>query len=193
MSCEMWCKFSPWSSGSAHTRQFEFTTRLGTKENRQLYFSYVRQHARGDINDANNYLGNFPFPIMRQSVVASLPTEIPNRFLLWGSYSLPHKFTITPKFELRNGFAYQYTDVYQNYVASVGPQPRFPRYFSGDIRISKDIQVAGKHAIRLSGSVLNLANHFNALEVHANAADPQSGSFFGNYSRKFLVDFDFLY
>ena len=124
---------------------------------------------------------------------STFPSEIPNRFLLWGSYSLPHKFRITPKFELRNGFPYQYTDVFQNYVANTGLQPRFPRYFSGDIRVSKDIEVFGKHAIRLSGSVLNLTNHFNALEVHSNIADPQFGTFFGNYSRKFLVDFDFLY
>jgi len=125
--------------------------------------------------------------------LTSVPGEIPNRFLLWGSYSLPHKFTLTPKFELRNGFPYQNTDVYQNYVATTGPPPRFPRYFSGDIRLSKDIQVSPKHAIRLSGSVLNLTNHFNALEVHTNTADPLMGTFFGNYSRKFLLDFDFLY
>jgi len=125
--------------------------------------------------------------------VASLPSEIPNRFLLWGSYSLPRKFTITPKFEMRNGFPYQYTDVYQNYVVNAGPQPRFPRYLSLDIRLSKDIMVTPKHAIRLSGSVLNLTNHFNALEVHANRADPLFGTFFGNYDRKFMVDFDFLY
>ncbi|MGZ4787704.1 MAG: TonB-dependent receptor [Terriglobales bacterium] len=181
------------SAGSAHTRQFEFIARVGAKENRQFIFSYVRQHARGDLNDASAYLGNFPFPIVRQNIVASLPSEVPNRFLLWGSYSLPRKFTVTPKFELRNGFSYQYTDVYQNYIAGFGPQSRFPRYFSLDMRISKDIMVTPKHAIRLSGSVLNLTNHFNALEVHSNTADPLFGTFFGNYSRKFTVDFDFLY
>ncbi len=181
----------PW--GSAHTRQFEFTARIGAKETRQVFFSYVRQHARGDINDANTYLGNFPFPVVRQSVTGSLPSEIPNRFLLWGSYALAHKITVTPKFELRNGFPYQYTDVFQNYIVNTGLQPRFPRYFSADVRVSKDIQVSAKHAIRLSGSVINLTNHFNALEVHANTFDPQFGNFFGNYSRKFVVDFDFLY
>jgi len=181
------------SSGSAHTRQFEFVARIGARENRRFYFSYVRQQARGYFNDTNTYLGNFPFPVVRQNLQASVPSEIPNRFLLWGSYALPHKFTLTPKFELRNGFPYQFTDVYQNYVAAGGPQPRFPRYFSADVRLSKDIQVSAKHAVRLSGRVINLTNHFNALEVHANSADPLFGTFFGNYSRKFVVDFDFLY
>jgi hypothetical protein len=179
--------------GSAHTRQFEFTTRIGAKSTRQFFFSYVRQRARGDINDASTYVGNFPFPVVRQNLAGSLPSEIPNRFLLWGTYSLPHKMLIAPKLELRNGFPYQYTDVYQNYVAAAGPQPRFPRYFSVDIRLSKDIQVSAKHAIRLSGTAFNLTNHFNALEVHQNVGDPLFGTFFGNYSRKFTVDFDFLY
>jgi Carboxypeptidase regulatory-like domain len=182
------------SNGSAHTRQAEFTSRIGNQKNRQFFFSYVRQYAVGNISDASNYLGNFPFPVIRQDLIAALPSEIPNRFLLWGVYSLPHKFTLTPKFEVRNGFPYQYTDVLQNYVASTGPQPRFPRYFAADMRLSKDFDVdGGKHAVRLSGSVFNLTNHFNPLEVHTNLADPQFGTFFGNYNRKFTVDFDFLY
>lgn len=181
------------SGGSAHTRQWEFTSQVGAKETRQFFFSYVRQHARGDINDASGYLGNYPFPVVRQNLVGSLPSEVPNRFLLWGTYSLPKKMMVMPKVEVRSGFPFQYTDVYQNYVATAGPQPRFPRYFSFDARLSKDIQISSKHAIRLSGSVFNLTNHFNALEVHSNVADPLFGTFFGNYNRKFTVDFDFLY
>jgi hypothetical protein len=62
-----------------------------------------------------------------------------------------------------------------------------------DLRASKDIQVTPKHAIRLSATVTNLTNHFNALEIHSNVTDPQYGRFFGNTNRKFVVDFDFLF
>lgn len=181
------------ADGSARTRQFEFTARIGAKESRQFFFSYVRQHAVGNVTDANNYLGNFPFPVARQSMEASLSGEIPNRFLLWGSYQVGKTWTITPKIETRNGFPYYPTDVYQQYVTALTTQSRFPRYFSADFRVSKDIKVSAKHAIRLSGNVLNLTNHFNPLEVHGNIADPLFGNFFGNYDRKFTVDFDFLY
>jgi hypothetical protein len=58
-----------------------------------------------------------------------------------------------------------------------GPQYRFPRYFSLDLRVSKDIQVNAKHAVRLSGSVRNLTDHFNPLEVHSNTADPSMALF----------------
>ena len=182
------------STGFAQTRQLEFTTRFGSQQKRQIFFSYVRQYARGTVNDANTYLGNLPVPIMNPNFVASLPSEIPNRFLLWGMYSLPKKFRLMPKIEDRSGFPYQPTNLLRQYITSVpGAQPRFPRYFSFDLRASKDIQITPKHAIRLSATVMNLTNHFNALEIHSNVADPQYGRFFGNINRKVLFDFDFLF
>ncbi len=180
------------SSGWAHTRQIEFTTKIGAETKRQFFFSYVRQHARGTITDATSFLGNYPFPVVRQSIVGSSPSEVPNRFLLWGAYALPKQISVMPKIEYRDGFPYEPLDVYQQYAQYAGPQPRFPRYFSLDLRVSKDIDV-GKHAVRFSVSALNLTNHFNALDVHANTADPLYGSFFGNYHRHFLLDFDFLH
>jgi hypothetical protein len=182
------------STGFAQTRQLELTARFGSQQKRQLFFSYVRQYARGTVNDANTYLGNLPFPIMNPNFVASLPSQIPNRFLLWGMYSLPKKVRLMPKIEDRSGFPYQPTNLLQQYITSIpGAQPRFPRYFSFDLRASKDIQVNPKHAIRLSATVMNLTNHFNALEIHSNVADPQYGRFFGNNNRKVLFDFDFLF
>jgi len=182
------------SDGTARIRQGEFTARIGSPGQRQFFFSYVRQSARGDVNDAAGYLGNFPFPVVRQDLVASLPTEIPNRFLLWGTYALPRKFQIVPHIEYRNGFPYEPTSELQQYLpAGTGPQPRFPRYFSANLRLSKELEVAQKHAVRLSLNVVNLTNHFNALDVHSNIADPLYGTFFGNYTRRLTVDFDFLH
>jgi hypothetical protein len=181
-------------SGQAHTRQAEFTARIGGVSNRQFFFSYVRQYAYGSVSDANSYLGNYPFPVVRNGLTASLPSEIPNRFLLWGTYAFPRKIAVTPHVELRNGFPYQPTDVFQQYVdLTYGPQYRFPKYFSLDMRVSKDIQIDAKHAVRLSGTVRNLTDHFNALEVHSNIADPQYGTFFGNNGRRAVVDFDVLF
>ena len=183
------------ASGWARTRQTEFTAaRVGGSSNRQFFFSYVRQYAYGVINDANSYLGNYPFPVVRVNRVASLPGEIPNRFLLWGPFSFPRKIRVIPHLEFRNGFPYQPTDVFQQYVAAtVGAQPRFPKYFSLDLRVSKDIRVDAKHSVRLSGTVRNLTNHFNPLEVHSNIDDPQYGGFFGSYDRRFTLDFDVLF
>jgi len=181
------------SNGSAQTRQMEFTSRIGSAANRQFYFSYVRQYAYGDVSSASSYLGNFPYPVVRDGLVSALPSEIPNRFLLWGTYSLPYKFMVNPHLELRNGFPYQPTDALQQWVQTTGPQYRFPRYFSADLAVAKDLQVNAKHAVRLTVTVQNLTNHFNPLQVHSNVADPQYGNFFGNYNRKYLLDFDVLF
>jgi hypothetical protein len=181
------------SDGSAQTRQLEFTSRIGANSNRQFYFSYVRQYAYGDVSSANEYLGNFPYPVVRSGLEAALPSEIPNRFLLWGTYSLPKKFMVNPHLELRNGFPYQPTNELQQWVETVGPQYRYPRYFSVDLAVAKDFRVRGEHAVRLTGTVQNLTNHFNPLQVHSNIADPQYGQFFGNYNRKYLLDFDVLF
>ena len=182
------------SSGWAQTRQAEITARIGSAAPRQFFFSYVRQYAYGDVNDAGSYLGSFPSPVIQPNLIASLPSEIPNRFLLWGTYgNLPRKITLSPHIEYRNGFPYQPTNVYQQWVPTIGPQSRYPNYFSLDMRVSKDVQVNLQHAVRLSLTVRNLTDHFNPLEVYSNLADPQYGRFFGNYDRKFLFDFDFLF
>ena len=74
-----------------------------------------------------------------------------------------------------------------------GDRSRFPNYFSADARILKDIPVNGKYTLRFSWSGFNLSNHFNALSVHANVADPQYGVFFGNYRLRYRADFDVLF
>ena len=102
---------------------------------------------------------------------------------------------ISPHIEYRDGFAYQTTNALQQYVdLSDGLQPRYPRYFSANARVSKDLNLGPKHAIRLSLSGINLTNHSNYLQVHNNTGDPgKFGTFFGNYGRHLLVEFDFLF
>jgi hypothetical protein len=179
--------------GQSRYRQLEITARMRLKgEGRQLFFSYVRSRARGDLNDFSNYLGTFPIPIIRGNQFGNLPADLPNRLLAWGMVQLPKKFRIAPVVEYRNGFPYFVTDAAQNYVG-VPNQNRFPNFLSLDSRISKDIQVNPKYAVRLSVSSFNLTNHFNPEALHANVADPAFGFFFGHRGRRFTADFDVLF
>src|SRR5208283_5202825 len=51
-------------AGASRYRQIEATARFRLPgEGRQLFFSYVYSRARGDLNDFNNYLGVFRFPL----------------------------------------------------------------------------------------------------------------------------------
>jgi hypothetical protein len=181
-------------SGSEQTRQFDITAGVGASAERRVYFSYVRQSAYGVLTDVASYLGTFRYPVVRSKDVASAAGEIPNRFLLWGLWTLPWRMRISPHLEYRNGFSYQPVNALQQYVPFESyTQPRYPRYFSLDARLSKDINIGPKHAVRLSLNGINLSNHSNYLQVHNNTADPQYGTFFGNYGRHLLVDFDFLF
>jgi hypothetical protein len=99
-----------------------------------------------------------------------------------------------PRLEYRNGFTWQPVDQFQDYVSpGSAAQPRYPRYFTADLRVAKDLNVGSKHAVRLSLVFRNLTNHNNPLQVHANSYDPLYGTFFGNYGRHLLADFDFLF
>ena len=181
-------------SGELQRRQLEFTARTGATKQRQFFVSYVHQFARGDITDASSYLGDFPFPVVRSEITASTAGEIPNRFLFWGTSNLPWRMHISPHVEYRNGFTWQPVDQLQNYAAlPVTTQPRYPGYLSADARIAKDLNINPQHAIRLSLTIRNITNHDNPLQVHNNIADPQYGSYFGNYGTHALVDFDFLF
>jgi hypothetical protein len=181
-------------SGSGEMKQFDITAGFGSDKEHPAYFSYARQLARGVLTDVANYLGAFRYPVVRSLALASTEGEIPNRFLFWGVWKLPSRMGFSPHVEYRDGFPYQPVNQLQQYASLPdAPQPRYPRYFSLDARLSKDINITSKHAIRLSLNGINLSNHANYLQVHNNIADPQYGTFFGNYGRHILADFDFLF
>ena len=178
--------------GQSRYAQFEATARVRLDDNRQLFFSYVRSHARGDLNDFADYLGSFPMPIVHMNQVADLPGDLPNRFLLWGAIKLPAGFRVAPLFEYRTGFPYSAYDALQHYAGAPNSY-RFPNFFSLDARFSKDIKVNPKYTVRLSISSYNLSNHFNPEAVHWNLDDPAYGIFFGQRGRRSTADFDVLF
>jgi hypothetical protein len=179
-------------NGRAGYRQLELTARLTLQNDRQLFFSYVHSRSRGDLNEFNNYLGNFPFPVVRPNTFTNLSGDLPNRFLTWGVVRLPWKMRIAPMVEWRNGFPYASTDAMQDFVG-VPNQTRFPNFFSLDSRVSKDFKINDKYALRFSVSGFNVTNHFNPLQVHSNIDDPVYGYFFGNHKRRFRLDFDVIF
>jgi Carboxypeptidase regulatory-like domain/TonB-dependent Receptor Plug Domain len=179
--------------GESRYRQLELTARISWKENKQQIFaSYVRSSARGDINEFNTYIGNFPYPLVRPNQYARLSADLPNRYLVWGTFQLPWKLRYSPIFEYRNGFPYSSFDQIQNYVGAVN-SGRFPNFFSFDSRISRDFQVHPKYAFRFTLKGFNLTNHFNPLDVYRNVTDPRYGLFFGNYGRFIKLDFDVIF
>jgi hypothetical protein len=180
-------------NGTSRYRQLEVTGRVTLSEGRhQFFLSYVHSQSRGDVNEFNTYIGNFPFPVVRPNQYGRTSADLPHRFLAWGTMNLPKKIRLSPLVEYRNGLPFSVTDPRQDYVGEVNAK-RFPRFFSFDARITKDFQLTPKYGLRVSLRGFNLTNHFNALDVHRNIGDPQFGQFFGNYRRRFMIDFDVLF
>jgi hypothetical protein len=180
-------------NGTSRYRQLEVTGRVTLGEGRhQFFLSYVHSKARGDVNEFNTYIGNYPFPVVRPNQYGRLGADLPHRFLAWGTMNLPKKIRVSPIIEYRSGLPFSVTDARQNYVGEVNAQ-RFPRFMSFDMRVTKDFQLTPKYGLRVSLRGFNLTNHFNALDVHRNVGDPLYGQFFGNYQRRFMLDFDVLF
>jgi hypothetical protein len=182
-------------SGRSLFRQTEVTGRFEWKHGQRLSVTYTHGRAQGTLNDFTGFVGNFPAPLVRHTVYSNLPGDVPNRFLLWGRINLPEGLQMLPMVEYRTGFPYARVNTLGDYVGvPFGDRSRYPGYFSADTRIYKDVPVKqGKYTLRFSWSGFNLSNHFNALDVHANVADPQYGVFFGNYRLHHRADFDVIF
>ena len=79
-------------NGNSLLRQFDLTTAMRVNSDNTLYVSYVRSHAAGDLNEFNNYLANFPPAVTLPNYDATLPGDVPNRFLAWGVFTFRGSF-----------------------------------------------------------------------------------------------------
>jgi len=181
-------------NGSSQYRQLEITAVLAPRGSQKIFLSYVRSRAHGDLNDFSKYLGDFPSPVVQPNQFTKLPGDLPNRFLAWGFFPLPWHMRLAPVVEYHTGLTYAPVDAARNYVGvPYSDRFRYPVFFSADARASKDVKVNEKYSLRFSLSVLNMTNHFNALDVYANTGDPHYGTFIGNYKPKVGGDFDVLF
>ena len=161
-------------TGASHYRQFDVVGTIKIREDRQIFASYTRSNAIGDLNEFGQFLGSVPTAVIRENQYGILPTNMPDRFLLWGVMRFPLQFQIAPVIEGRTGFPYSNLDAAQRYVGIPNGQT-FPTFFSLDSRISKDFKVNPKYSVRASISTFNWTNHNNPEAVHANIADPAHG------------------
>ena len=80
------------SGGKAKYWEFETTGRYLASENRDVTVSYVRSHSTTDLNDFDQYYGNFRNPIIRANEHSLSQTDVPNRLIVRGTLGLPGKW-----------------------------------------------------------------------------------------------------
>jgi hypothetical protein len=183
--------------GGSHYHELETTLRVRPSEKANINISYVHSQARGDLNTLSSVYVPYEAPVIRPNYLATLPTNVPHRLVIWGRFKIPWKLTVSPLLDWHTGFPYSTVDVLQNYVAAPNSH-RFPAFVSLDMQVSKDSRIPllpwlRNHTVRSSVRIYNLTNHMNFRDVYNNAASPLYGDFAGIQHRFFSLGLDIVY
>ncbi|MGZ8845868.1 MAG: TonB-dependent receptor [Pyrinomonadaceae bacterium] len=183
------------NDGRSRYREFQALARFRFQEGRNIFISYVRSQARGDLNDYNTYFGNLRHPVIRPNEYGRQPFDAPNRLLFWGDFALPHSIVITPVVDWRSGFPYSALNQQQDFVGERNGAGRFPQLFTLDVLVMKGLKIPfrGKtYRGRAGITFFNITNHFNPRDVQNNLASPQFGGFYNSPGLSMRLKFEFV-
>jgi Carboxypeptidase regulatory-like domain/TonB dependent receptor len=156
--------------------------------------SYVWSRARGHLNTADNFLGDFPALVVRANQYGPLPFDAPHRFLAYGEVKARYGITVLPSLEIRSGFPYSLVNDRLEFIGARNQAGRFPMFLSLDASILKGFKVPliDKQA-RAGVVVFNITNHFNPRDIQNNTGSLHVGEFFNSLGTsvrgKFELDF----
>jgi hypothetical protein len=182
------------NSGHQSYDEFLAMLRWNPTERIAIVGSYVRSYARGELNDFNQFFGNFPNPLIRPNQYGPLSSDAPNRVLFWGILGLPYKLQFVPILDAHSGFPYSNVDANWNYIGQRNEAGRFPAFASVDLKIQYpfDFKFRG-HRIQFLGGlkVVDVTNHYNPRDVQQNITSPNYGVFYNSVGRLWRIDGDF--
>jgi hypothetical protein len=183
------------NDGRSLYREFQAVARFRFQEGRNIFLSYVRSQARGDLNDYNTYYANLRASVIRPNEYGRQPFDAPNRLLFWGDFGLPHTIVITPVVDWHNGFPYSAVNERQDFVGERNSAGRFPHAFTLDVLVMKGVVIkfkGKKYHGRAGITVFNITNHFNPRDVQNNLASPQFGGFYNSPGISARLKFEFV-
>ena len=183
------------NNGCSRYRELQGIARFRFQEGRNLYLSYVRSQARGNLNDFNTYFGNQKHAIVRPDEYGKQPFDAPNRLLFWGDFGLPYDFVATPVFDWHSGFPFSLLNEQQDFVGPRNEGGRFPRLMTLDLLVTKGLSIpfrGKKYKGRAGFTIFNITNHWNPRDVQNNIASRQFGTFFNGPERSVRLKFEFV-
>jgi hypothetical protein len=183
------------NNGRSRYREFQAVGRLRFQEGRNIFLSYVRSQARGNLNDFNTYFGNQKHPVIRHDEYGRQPFDAPHRLLFWGDFAVPFNMVLSPVVDWRSGFPFSIVDENQDFVGPRNEGGRFPRLLTLDLLVMKALKIRfrGKEYKGRAGfTVFNITNHWNPRDVQNNIASPQFGTFFNSADRSIRLKFEFV-
>ena len=183
------------NSGRSRYRELQAVARFRFQEGRNIFLSYVRSEARGNLNDFNHYFGNLKQAVIRPDEHARLPFDAPNRMLFWGEFALPHDVVATPVVDWHSGFPFSLVNEQQNFVGPRNEGGRFPSLMTLDLLVTKGLTIpfrGKKYRGRAGMTIFNITNHWNPRDVQINIDSRQFGTFFNSQGLSIRLKFEFV-
>ncbi|HZI46588.1 MAG TPA: carboxypeptidase regulatory-like domain-containing protein, partial [Pyrinomonadaceae bacterium] len=129
------------NNGRSRYREFQAVARFRFQEGRNIFLSYVRSQARGNLNDFNTYFGNQKHAVIRPDEYGKQPFDAPNRLLFWGEFALPHEFVLSPVVDWHTGFPFSTVNEQQDFVGPRNEGGRFPQLLTLDVLVMKALKI----------------------------------------------------
>ena len=183
------------NNGRSRYREFQAVARFRFQEGRNIFLSYVRSQAHGNLNDFNTYFGNQKHSVIRPDEYGRQPFDVPHRLLFWGDFAVPFNMVLTPVVDYHSGFPFSLVNEEQDFVGPRNEGGRFPRLLTLDLLVMKALKIRfrGKEYKGRAGfTVFNITNHWNPRDVQNNIASPQFGTFFNSADRSVRLKFEFV-
>ena len=163
------------STGSGNYREVQLSIRRTWEHDQQLFVSYVRSSARGELNDFATAFQVLDSPLLQSGGMSRLPGDARHRVVAWGTFNLPHRVVVSPVTEWRSGFPYSALD--PRYVYAGSPNSRsYPSFLATDMVVYKTFTVR-KRSADVGVQLFNVTNHRNPRDVYAVIGAPRSGEF----------------
>jgi hypothetical protein len=171
------------SSGRSRYRELEATTRYLGGERRDLTLSYVWARGTADLNNYDQFYGNFRNPIVRPNENNLTPNDVRHRLLLRGTFGLPWwDLSLSPVLELRSGFPWSAVDEFQDFIEPRNRSGRLPAVRTLDFTLVRPWRVR-KYNFRAGLKVYNAFGSAAERDIQNNITSPSFGTAFNPIER----------
>lgn len=170
------------SKGASHYRELESTLRYLGGARMDLTLSYVWARGTADLNNYDQFFGNFRHPIVRPNEHNLTPADVSHRLLVRGLIGLPGGWDLAPLLELRSGFPWSAVNEYQDFVGPRNRTGRLPFVRTLDLSLIRPWK-AGKYGFRAGVRIFNLFGNGAERDMQTNTTSPFYGSAFNPLER----------
>jgi hypothetical protein len=177
------------SDGRSRYREAEIGVRFTAGRTADLNVSYVRSHARADLNAFTTFFDSVLWPIVGRNEYAPARADAPHRLLARGRAMPTPNWLFVGVLDWRTGLPYSVIDEAFDFV---GPRnaERFPTYVRLEVGVERRIRLFRLRPW-VGVRVDNALNAWLPQDVQANISSPAFRTFYNSEYRQFRIQVRF--